>query len=86
MQKDADIRLLCTTATEMEAQMLKGILDHEGIPNMLSNSAPGGRLYTGTALFGMDVFVAADAYKKAQELFKAYFNNAPTDVEEILDE
>lgn len=73
---------LCNARNEMEAGLITGILDNDGIAHRSFSRGAGG-MYGMPTLFGVEVQVESGALDRAKELLQAYFLAEPEHMEEF---
>lgn len=75
-----DLALLITVNSNYEIGLIQSILEDNNIP-YLSNDRESGdymRIYTGSSIFGTDIFVNKDMFEKARELLSGLNMDALT--------
>lgn len=73
---------LCNARNEMEAGLITGILDNDGISHRCFSRGAGG-IYGMPTLFGVEIQVEEGALGRAKELLQAYFQAEPEHMEEF---
>lgn len=68
---ESSLRLLTTAANEIEAGMISGILEQEGI-SYLAKSQGAGSIYHSGNLLGVNIYVTQADLKTAHELLEDF--------------
>lgn len=85
MAQPVEWAALCNTKDEIQATLLAGILENNGIACMIKK--PWTNTYHGNALlFGAEVCVPSTMLEQAKELYKAYFSGEGAFHEAFLEE
>lgn len=74
---DSSMKYLHTVANEVEMSLVRGLLDGENIPfySKDRDSSSYLRIFTGSSIYGTDIFVQEEDFDKANELLQGYFSS-----------
>ncbi|MBM7560798.1 putative signal transducing protein [Fusibacter tunisiensis] len=72
------MKKLVTLDSLIELEMFKEVLDDQEIPVVVKHQESGDFMtqYTGTTIYGIDLFVEESDYEKASNLYNAFFSGA----------